>query len=274
MRVISVLNQKGGVAKTTTAAALAFALAEKGYRTLVVDTDAQGNLSESFCFTTDERLLGEGMVEIQESIYNVLLGKAGIKDAIYQTKYENLHICPSDPYMADIELQLSNKIAREAILQKALRKVKDDYDFVVIDTPPALGSATINVMVASDYIIIPAEAERYSVRGIEKLADTLNTVKESYNDIKILGILLVRYENIKNDKTIAEYSNIMAEAFGTIVFDTKIRQQKFVKESRMDLMNIIEFARINRRAGKEDAGSDYEKFADEVLEEIKKVEGK
>lgn len=272
MKVISILNQKGGVAKTTTASALAFALAEKGFKTLVVDTDAQCNLSESFGFTADEVPEGSGMVEIDESIYEVLLDKASITNAIYQTKYENLHICPATPLMADIELLLSNRFKREEILAAALRSIQDEYDFVVIDTPPALGIMTLNVMISSNYIIIPAEAERYSVRGIDKLAETLKVVQGAFQGIKILGILLVRFENITNDRNIAEFSENMASALDTVVFDTKIRQQKFVKESRLIGMNIIEYARENRRAGKEDAGSDYEKFADEVLAEIKKVE--
>lgn len=274
MRVISVLNQKGGVAKTTTAAALAFAFAEKGYKTLVVDTDAQSNLTESFSFTADEVPEDSGMVQVEDSIYEVLLGNAKLKDAIYQTKYENLHICPAVPEMADIELQLSGRIQREAILKMALEEVESDYDFVIIDTPPALGIMTVNVMVASNYIVIPAEAEKYSVRGIAKLADTLEEIKKYYKGVKILGILLTRFENISNDKNIAEYSENMAEALDTVIFSTKIRAQKFVKESRLVSQNIIEYARENRRTGKEDAGSDYEKFANEVLEQIKKVEGK
>lgn len=273
MKVISVLNQKGGVAKTTTASALAFAFAEKGFKTLVVDTDAQCNLSEGFCFTADDVPEDSGMVQVDESIYEVLLGKEKMVDAIYQTKYPNLHICPATPLMADVELQLSSKFQREMIVSDALKEVAGDYDYCIIDTPPALGIMTLNVMIASDYIIIPAEAETYSVRGIQKLTETLQVVQNKFPTIKVLGILLARYENISNDKFIKEYCEVMASELDTIVFNTKIRAQKFVKESRSSQTNIIEYARMYRRADREDAGSDYEKFADEVLAEMAKLEG-
>lgn len=255
MKVIGILNQKGGVAKTTTASALGFGLARKGYKVLLVDTDAQTNLSTLFKINVEQDIKG---------FFDVMMQSCNIQDAILSTEYENLDILAASPLLATLDMRMGNTFRRELVFSDAMSELKG-YDYVVIDTPPALGLITLNVLMAVDGVVIPSEADMFSLKGITCLHDTIAQVRK-YRSLDIYGILLTRVERTSNDKIIAEdTAQKLADLFKTRVFNTKIRTQKFVKESRARLMNIIEYSEVNRRQSKKDVGSDYEEFVDELL---------
>lgn len=263
MKIIGVLNQKGGVAKTTTAGAIGYYLAKHGYKTLLVDTDAQANLS----------MLNNIDVESDnKGFYDVMMSLCGINNAILPTNYEKLDILAGSPMLATLDMRMSNTFRRELVFSDALSQLKG-YDFVVVDTPPALGLTTLNVLMAVDGVVIPSEADMFSLKGITCLHDTIAQVRR-YRRLDIYGILLTRVERTSNDRVIADdTARRLAELFKTRVFETRIRAQKFVKESRVRLMNVIEYSEANRRKGTKDVGTDYEEFVEELLKILEESYG-
>ena len=257
MKVIGLLNQKGGVAKTTTASVLAYGLAERGYKVLAIDMDSQGNLTTLFKINPDD---------VEVSLYEVMTKKADIKEAIIKNAMPGVAVRPSSPDVAALDMQLINEFRREEILAKVLKKVEDEYDFAVIDTPPALALMTINSIIACDHIIIPTDTSAFSMRGTQRLADTLQSLQESTGNMNILGVLIVKNRaNTNMSKYLSDTIATMVESFNTTVFDTRIRDQVGVAESQLYQENLLAYFAENRRADKQDAGTDYEAFVDEVL---------
>lgn len=260
MKIIGILNQKGGVAKTTTASALAYGLVERGKKVLMVDMDAQSNLTS---------LTGVNPESTMISIYEILSGKASAKEALVSVKEGMLDILPSTPDVAMLDIELSSKIRREYLLAKKLEEIKADYDYIVIDTPPALGLLTINAMVACDYVIIPTDTAAFSMKGMMRLAETLEGVSECNENLKILGVLIVKNKaNTKLSKILGETIAKMVDQFHTTLFNSRIREQVAVSESQLYQENVLDYIAETRKPDKEDAGTDYEKFVDEVLERI------
>src|SRR6187402_1905383 len=181
-RVIAFANQKGGVAKTTTALNLGVAFSEQGMKVLLVDLDPQGNLTMSQGLNPDS---------IERSMFDVLVHRIPISDVI---KTVEVDIAVASIDLAGAELALSALIGRERALEKALVEVRDRYDFVLIDTPPSLGLLTINAFVAADGVIVPVQCEYLSLRGLVQLQNTLSMVRENLNpDVDVTGILATMY---------------------------------------------------------------------------------
>jgi chromosome partitioning protein len=160
VRVIAVVNQKGGVGKTTTVVNLSACLGEAGKKVLVIDADAQGNTTSG---------LGLEKNKLENTLYNVLLGEISISDAIQQTVAENVDIVPSNMNLSGAEIELVSLEDRESIVKENLSKIKNNYDFIVIDCPPSLGIVTINALVAADTVLVPVQCEYFALEGMEQL---------------------------------------------------------------------------------------------------------
>lgn len=246
MKIIAICNQKGGVGKTTTATALASGLKLKGHRTLLIDTDPQGNASDTF----------GAVMEDMPTIYSVFTGSAEAPAAIQQTAQGD--ILPGDLRMSAADMTFTRQ-GREYILRKAIAPIAVRYDYIIIDTPPALGIITINALTAAHSLIIPMLADRYSLQGIAQLSDTINTVREYSNpDLTVDGILLTRYNartvlNRDVRDTIAE----LAANWRTRVFNTAIRQSITISEAQTQQESIFAYAPAST------TGQDYAAFVDE-----------
>lgn len=180
--IISICNQKGGTGKTTTTVNLSSALAELGKRILIIDVDPQGNATSG---------VGVNKNELENTVYEVLLHKCTAKEAIVTNIHENLDIIPCNINLTGAEIELVGALARETRLKKAVESVKNDYDYIFIDSPPSLGLLTLNALVASDRIIVPIQCEFYALEGVSQLMNTLGLVRDGLNpDLAIEGVLL------------------------------------------------------------------------------------
>ena len=212
-QIITVTNQKGGVGKTTVVSALVCGLHERGARVLGVDLDPQGNLG--FTLGLD---IGDGY-----TVYDVLKGNCAIEQAIAHTEYGN--ILSSDILLSAAEVEFTAP-RREFMLSQQLDVVKPNYDFIIIDTPPALNILTINAYVASTGLIVPMEAEVLSLVGVSQIQDTIDTVRKSFNpNLKVLGILLNKYDRrLTLSREILDLAESVAEQLDSQVFRTKVRR--------------------------------------------------
>jgi chromosome partitioning protein len=181
-RIIAVTNQKGGVGKTTTSVNLGACLAYIGQKVLLVDIDPQGNATSG---------VGVEKGDVHQCIYDVLVDDVDVRETIKQSKVENLSIVPATISLAGAEIELVPTISREVRLKKALEKVKDDFDYIIIDCPPSLGLLTINALTASDAVVIPVQCEYYALEGLSQLLSTVRLVQKHLNhDLMIDGVLL------------------------------------------------------------------------------------
>lgn len=213
--IVAMCNQKGGVGKTTTAINLGAALAELGFKVLLVDFDPQGSLSVG---------LGVNPHTLGLSIYNLLLSREHTPHEVIQpTSVEDLHILPSNIDLSAAEVQLVSEVAREQTLMRVLNKLRGDYDFILIDCAPSLGLLTINALTASDWVLMPLECEFFALRGIALLTDTIAKVSDRLNpDLKVLGILGTMYDaRTLHGREVLER---VVQAFGDDVFHTVIRR--------------------------------------------------
>lgn len=189
-RVIAIANQKGGVGKTTTTVNLGAALAEQGHRTLIIDLDPQGNASTG---------LGINAREVETSVYEVLLTKTPIDDAIIAAGFENLLLVPSNLNLAGAEIELVNAMSRETQLRRAIEEIKDDYEYVLIDCPPSLGLLTINALAAADEVLVPIQCEYYALEGLTQLIRNVDLVQRNLNpSLELSTLVLVMYDNRTN----------------------------------------------------------------------------
>src|SRR5436309_10139933 len=245
-RVIAFANQKGGVAKTTTTLNLGVALKEKGHSVLVVDLDPQGNLTMSQGWNPDE---------IERSMFDVLVHKLPIEEIIREAEVD---VAVSSIDLAGAELALSSMIGRERALEKALAPVKDDYNYVLIDTPPSLGLLTINALVAAHGVIVPVQCEYLSLRGLVQLENTLTMIRENLNpEVGIQGILPTMYD--KRTLHSREAVEILEENFGNLVFGTKIRKTIRYAEAPVKGSSVLKYDPTGS------AAEAYRELAKEVL---------
>lgn len=189
-KAIAVFNQKGGVGKTTTAINFAAALAEKGYKVLLVDNDPQGNMTSG---------VGIDKKTLTHSIYHVMIQEQEVESVLMPTEFENLHIVPGSVDLAGAEIELIEFEHREFLLKKQLDRVKNQYDYIIVDCPPSLGLLTINALVAVDTVLIPIQCEYYALEGVSQLVNTFNLVKEHINpNLEIQGVLLSMFDGRTN----------------------------------------------------------------------------
>lgn len=211
-KIFSIVNQKGGVGKTTTAINLATALAMSKKKTLLIDMDPQGNASTGFGISNSER---------QKTVYEILINEFNIKDTIIPTKISNLKVITSTVDLSACEIELVGIENREYILRQAIKDIVNDFDVIIIDCPPSLGLLTINSLVASDAIIIPMQCEFFSLEGLSHLLTTLDLVKENLNNnLVISGIILTMHD--KRNKLTEQVENDVREYLQDKVFNTHI----------------------------------------------------
>lgn len=248
-KVYAIVNQKGGVGKSTTAEALAAGLTLKGYRTLSIDLDAQANMSYTAGAKTD------GATSL-----GVLTGEVDIAAAIQHT--ESGDIIAASKALAGADAFISDT-GKEYRLREALEGLRGAYDYIVIDTPPALGILTVNALTACDSVIIPAQADIYSLQGIEQLAETLKPVKKYCNRaLTVDGILLTRYSpRSVLSREVAELAGQLAGKLGTRLFKTTIREAVAVKEAQISQQSLYSYA------PKAKVTEDYSRFIAELIGE-------
>ncbi len=185
-RIIAIANQKGGVGKSTTAINLSACLAEKGKKVLVIDMDPQGNTTSG---------LGVDKESLENTVYELILGEAGVKDCIIELPIENLSIIPSNVNLAGAEIELIGMEEKEYILKNAIDQVKDAYDFILIDCPPSLNLLTINAMTTAKSVLVPIQCEYYALEGLAQLMHTIELVHDRLNEeLVIEGVVFTMYD--------------------------------------------------------------------------------
>lgn len=252
MVIVTLTNQKGGVGKTTTSLALAAGLHKKGKKVLMVDMDAQSNLSFA---------AGVDLLNLEASMYDVFKETKDIRNAV-QTVKTGLDIVTGGLQMAAADMEFTS-IGREYLLKKNLNNLSGDYDFCIIDTPPTLGVLTMNALAASHKVIIPLFSDIFSLQGISQLQGFIQNVREYCNpDLEIEGLLLTKYTSRTNiARALDEQIQEAAATLGTKVFSTRIRQAVAVQESQLLKGDIY------TKAPRATATHDYMAFVDEFLQE-------
>lgn len=248
MKTMAVVNQKGGVGKSTTAAALSGGLCLCGRRVLAVDLDAQGNLSHTL----------RARPCPGKSVLEVLLGMVPAREAVQATDSGDL--LPASKGLSGADAFLS-ETGKEYRLREALEPLGEEYDYCVIDSPPALGIATVNALTAADMAIVPAQADIYSLQGVEQLAATVETVRRYCNPgLKVDGILLTRYSpRSVLSREVRELMDRLAQRLGTRLYRASIREAIAVKEAQISRENLFTYAPGSNVAG------DYRAFLEEAL---------
>lgn len=248
-KIISISNQKGGVGKTTTVGALAAGLKRKGFRVLVIDLDPQGNLGFSMGAENDNNA----------TIYDVLRGDCKITFAIQRTPI--VDVIPSNILLSSIELEFTNT-GREFLLREALASIVNLYDYILIDTPPALSILTVNAFTASESIIVPMLSDIFSLQGIAQLYETVERVKKYCNPkLSIAGILLTRHNSrTKLSKEVKGTAELISQDLGVPLFKTHIRTSIAVCEAQSIQRDLFEYSPKNI------AARDYSAFINELLE--------
>src|SRR3954451_23382124 len=246
-KVIAFANQKGGVAKTTTTLNLAAAFAEEGHRVLCIDMDPQGNLTMSQGIDPDS---------LERSMYDVLVHDLPIREVI---RRREIDVACASIDLAGAEMMMSTKIGRERSLEKALRAIRGDYDFVCIDTPPSLGLLTINALTAAAKVIVPVQCEYLSMRGLIQLQNTKYMIRENNNpEVKIKGILPTHVDT--RTGLAEEAVEILEENFGELVFKSRIRKAIKFAEAPVKGASVLKYDPQSNAAGY------YRDLAKEVLE--------
>ena len=244
--IIAIANQKGGVAKTTTTHNLGVALAEKGKKVLLIDLDSQASLTIS---------LGIEPLEIKRTVVDMLKKKGvSIKECIYKV-HTNLDIVTSIIDLASMEVEMLSRASREKILDRAIKPIKNDYDYILIDCPPQLSILTINALSCADGVIIPVKTDYLAYRGLTQLNDSINEIKELINNkLKIYGIIATFYETrVKDDKEILEMLKNEYNLIGII------KKQVAAKKGIYDGMAAVQ------AVPESDISKEYVKIADMII---------
>ena len=247
-KIISVANQKGGVGKTTTTVNLGTILAKKGKKVLLIDADPQGNATSGLGVEKD----------VEKSVYDILVNDTEVEEVCEDTMIKNLKVCPSNINLAGAEVELVSMMSREQRLKEKLMKVKDEFDFILIDCPPSLGLVTLNAFTASDSVLIPVQCEYFALEGLGQLLNTINLVKKHLNkSLYIEGALLTMYDirtNLSNQvvKEVKKY-------FDNKVYKTVIPRNVKLSEAPSYGMPITLYDARSKGA------KSYDKFTKEFL---------
>jgi len=247
-KIIAIVNQKGGVGKTTTTVNLSAALAKKGKKVLLIDEDPQGNATS-----------GVGVNKNQEkSTYDIIINETEFEEVIIGSSVKKLDVCPSNINLAGAEVELVPMMAREGRLKEKIESIKDKYDYILIDCPPSLGLLTINALTAANSIIIPIQCEYYALEGVGQLMNTVNLIKKQLNkDLYIEGVVLTM-----NDARTNLSNQVISEVkkyFKDNVYKTIIPRNVKLSEAPSFGMPITTYAPLSKGA------RCYEKLAQEVI---------
>ncbi len=255
-KVVCIVNQKGGVGKTTSSVNISAALASMGKRVLIVDLDPQGNASSG---------IGLKRHEFQESnVYHLLIAEAEIQDVIYKSPFENLSVIPANADLVGAEIELVNEHQREFRLKKAFSLIQDDFDYIFIDCPPSLGLLTLNALTSAQSFLVPLQCEYYALEGLSQLLNTAGLVKKSLNpELKIEGILLTMFDSRNNlsHQVVGEIRSHFSEK----VFKSVIPRNVRLSEAPSHGLPIFEY-------DKKSVGSrKYMELAKEIVDNNEKV---
>lgn len=248
-KVIAVINQKGGVGKSTTVINLSATLGENKKKVLVIDFDPQGNSTSGY---------GIEKEELEHDVYDVILHDYPIEDVILETCEPNVFIVPATIQLATAEIELVTAMARESVLKDALAKVKDEFDYVFIDCPPSLGLLTINALIAANSLLIPIQCECYALEGVAKLLESMEMVKRRMNpDLDIFGVLMTMYDSrtTLSNQVVEEVKGY----FGKKMFNTIIPRNVKLSEAPSHGLPVVKYARVSK------GSLAYMKLAKEVV---------
>lgn len=250
LKTIAIMNQKGGVGKTTTALCIADLLARDGKRVLGIDMEPQRNFSST-----------KRVDNTSATVMDVLMNRIPISEAIQHV--EGFDVVAGSPLLSTADSNIT-EVGKEYRLREALDTIRNQYDFCILDTPPSLGIISINALTACDYVIIPAEAASFSLEGIDQVYQTFEVVWKYCNkDFKVLGILLTKYNvRLIHSRQISSATKQIADALHTKLFDAKIRACTAVAEAQTRRMSLFDYSK-NCNAAK-----DYRTLVDEIMEEI------
>jgi len=249
-RIIAVANQKGGVGKTTTTINLSSCLAEKGKKVLTIDIDPQGNTSSG---------LGIDKNNLKNTIYELIIGACSIDECLLVNIYENLSLIPSNVNLAGAEIELIGIDEKEYILKKEIEKIRDDFDYILIDCPPSLNTLTVNAMTTADTILVPIQCEYYALEGLTQLIHTINLVKKRLNpDLEIEGVVFTMYD-ARTNLSLQVVENVKSNLKQTIYKSIIPRNVRLAEAPSHGIP-------INIYDPKSSGAEGYRDLADEVIE--------
>ena len=248
-KIVAVFNQKGGVGKTTTVVNMAATLGYKGYHTLLIDVDPQGNATSG---------VGIDKSEVEYSTYHMMLGEVSARSIMIETPFKNLSVLPASIDLAGAEIELAEKENRNRILKKAIATLVVEYDYIIIDCPPSLGILSINALVAADTLIVPLQCEYYALEGLSQLVNTVRAVKKEYNPhLELEGVLFTMYDSrLKLTQQVIDEVN---KYFPKKTYKTMIPRSVKIAEAPSFGEPVIYYEKYSK------ASFAYKKFTDEFL---------
>lgn len=262
-RVIAITNQKGGVGKTTTTVNLSSALARKGNKVLVIDSDPQGNATSG---------LGVDKNNVAANLYDIYTGEATIREAMVEVEPKTLFLVTSNSDLVATELEIAQRSGRELVLKTQLAEIIDEFDFILIDCPPSLGLLTLNAMVAADSMLIPLQCEYYALEGVSSLMQTVKIAREQLNpNLELQGVVLTMYDGRTNLSR--EVGDEARKFFGDFVYKSVIPRNVRLSECPSHGMTIFQYDKSSAGAfAYRSLAGELEKQEKARLKEIEKQE--